>query len=259
METQASQPYELRVWAASIGKYNSGQECGGWITLPASTQELESFKHDIARADALHEEVGVFDDEHEGMIARIGYRDPQRSSLDELNLLAFCAKRCCEKFGPEAFDGVNALMDYQGGFPSAIEYCNALLQADEITFYPYENIPSYATSMSLEEKLGRSIAAVSGLYDVLKEHNVEHLFDYKQYGEEQGADYEVHENGYLDLTTGGPQLDLYDKEDLEFSFEAELDTPQHEREQSVDEKKQDRRENSPVRSAAKRSVSYDER
>lgn len=259
METQASQPYELRVWAASIGKYNSGQECGGWITLPASTQELESFKRDIARADALHEEVGVFDDEHEGMIARIGYRDPQRNSLEELNMLAFCAKRCCEQFGPEAFDGVAAFMEQQGKFPSALEYCNALLQADEIMFCPYENIPSYATGLSLDEKLGRSIAAVSGLYDMLKEQNAECFFDYKRYGKEHGADCAAHENGYLDLTVSGPQLDLYDKEDLEFSFEVELDTPQHERERSADVKKQDCRESSPARASIKRPVCHDER
>ena len=120
-----------------------------------------------------------------------------------------------EKYEPDV-DAMQACMDNNLNL-TLTEVGNMIAQADEILFYCYdfEGIKS-ADNLTNEEKYARTVTEENGLYQKLKELDVESYVNF----DDMGRDYAVnnsaalYDNGYFYTAEGRLDLDYYSKEAL---------------------------------------------
>ena len=211
----------LNVWIGNLGKYNEGELVGDWLNLPVSKKELETFLKEKVGLQLTQEEVdkalakdGVCYEEY--MIndyeTDLPIKVSEYSNLTMLNLLALASEKVNNMEAVEAYIDAQSTDDIE-------EIINVMLQEDDIPFYNYEEMAEY---LSNEDKYGISKAIMTGLQDVLDEHNVADYFDYERYG--ANDDVTLSDSGYLDLM----ELDNVDmhyysleeiKEELDFEEE----------------------------------------
>ena len=186
----------LNVWIGNLGKYNEGELVGDWLNLPVSKKELETFLKEKVGLQLTQEEVdkalakdGVCYEEY--MIndyeTDLPIKVSEYSNLTMLNLLALASEKVNNMEAVEAYIDAQSTDDIE-------EIINVMLQEDDIPFYNYEEMAEY---LSNEDKYGISKAIMTGLQDVLDEHNVADYFDYERYG--ANDDVTLSDSGYLDL------------------------------------------------------------
>jgi hypothetical protein len=56
-----------RAYIANLGKYNEGELVGGWIDLPTTDEEIDTFLKDVVKLDDTYEEYAIHDWESEYM------------------------------------------------------------------------------------------------------------------------------------------------------------------------------------------------
>lgn len=213
----------LNVWVGNLGKYNEGELVGDWLNLPVYKKELETFLREKVGLQLTQEEVdkalakdGVCYEEY--MIndyeTDLPIKVSEYSNLTMLNLLALASEKVNNMEAVETYIDAQSTDDIE-------EIINIMLQENDIPFYNYEEMAEY---LSNEDKYGISKAIMSGLQDVLDEHNVTDCFDYGRYG--ANDDVTLSDSGYLDLSN----LDSVDmhyyslkeiKEELDFKEDTE--------------------------------------
>ena len=185
----------LNVWIGNLGKYNEGELVGGWLELPVSKKELDTFLRERVGLQLTPEEVdkalekdGICYEEY--MIndyeTDLPIKVSEYSNLTMLNLLALASEKV------NNMEAVEAYIDFQGT-DNIEEIINIMLQEDEIPFYSYEENSDY---LSNDEKYGMSKAILTGLQDILDSHNVADFFDYERYGAYD--DVILYDSGYLE-------------------------------------------------------------
>lgn len=113
------------------------------------------------------------------------------------------AWRIISDLDDESKEAVRLYLD-QKGIPTARQAADTALQAEQISFQPYEGCGS-----TREEVLGRYEANNFGL----TREDLELHFDYESFGREVGYDYQLTDEGYL-WSTRGPSCDLYTRREL---------------------------------------------
>lgn len=211
----------LNVWIGNLGKYNEGELVGEWLELPVSKKDLNTFLKEkvglqltqkevdeaLAKDGVCYEEYMINDYETDLPIKVNEY-----SNLNMLNLLAIASEKVNNMEAIEAYIDAQSTDDIE-------EIINIMLQENDIPFYSYDEDSEF---LSNEEKYGMTKANLSGLQQILEEHNVVDYFDYEKYGND--FDVTLYDSGYID-TTAMSDVDIHRysleeiKEELDYNDE----------------------------------------
>ncbi|MCL2359830.1 antirestriction protein ArdA [Candidatus Bathycorpusculum sp.] len=163
---------QLRVYIANLGRYNQGELVGGWINLPASNQEIQTFLTEVVGLDEQHEEYSVQD--YESIFSLEEY-----VNIYDLNLLAVKLEGMLE--GERT---VAAYYCMSNGIRHIIDVVNVCEQLSDLVYTQLEDI----CGGSREERLGYLIARETGLEAELEQVQLSNgisatdYFDYERYG-----------------------------------------------------------------------------
>ena len=99
-----------RAYIANLGKYNEGELVGGWIDLPTTDEEIDTFLRDIVGINEQYEEYALHDWESEYMeypgeyvnIYELNEQCDEIDELDEYDMKIF--KAANEVFGVDITD-----------------------------------------------------------------------------------------------------------------------------------------------------------
>lgn len=201
----------IDVWVGNESAYVNGVLIGDWITLPVAKSELDAFLRDGVRVSDLNPDYSVFDVDIEGALEDLDWPDITNASVEDLNLLAGALQVAdVHALGERNVSAVAAFVDYQGGRHTALEYANALVQADSIDFFEYSD-PDYSSN---EEKFAATCLNEMGV-DNFSQEFLESNFDFHEYGADLARDdFAVGEKGFLDLGVSFPELDEYSQSEL---------------------------------------------
>jgi hypothetical protein len=180
----------MNIFITNLGKYNEGHLVGEWVKLPATSEELEAVYNRIG-INAEYEEMFITDYECDITGLEIG----EYTNIEQLNTVAKLLDDCDNREAVEAYIGYNGSSNM-----TMLEIANIIAQADEISFFSYEfEGIQYCENDSNEEKIGRTLAELNGITQMLEEKNIECYFNFERYGESEGNDFYLTDNGYLDL------------------------------------------------------------
>jgi antirestriction protein len=165
---------QLRVYVANIGKYNEGESVGGWLDLPATNNQIQTFLKTQVGLNACYEEYSIHDYESDFSIG-------EYENLYDLNLLAIKLEQMSvtEKNLATAYCSANGLKD-------TTSILNVLEQVNEIAYVELD-----ANDWgSMEEKLGYAMldGANSDLKATLEQCKLDGgltaycYFDFEAYG-----------------------------------------------------------------------------
>jgi len=207
---------EITLWVANLAEYNSGNDIGRPITLPAPVSEVEQFMSKV---------VGVGPDAGEHIILDMqnlpfmqgarGYWEHE--NVFDINDIALQIKCMTDS----ELEAAETYVNYRGD-ASALEALNACLQADEITYYPFNwerrtDDSEYAAihnGMTDYEKLGEALLeGHPELSAALKDPCLAGYFDIESYGRNESCHVSFGQNGYLELDVEQPKLDEYTREE----------------------------------------------
>ena len=205
---------EFSVFVQNLAYYNEGEIVGGWLDLPQEPEEIEKYLKDIVKVDDEHEEYEVADIEN----FNFEYKIIQWENLRKINNLAIIYSML-DKTQREAVLGYYNNIDNNLSINEIINIC---IQADRIPYYNYyfEGMSNFH-NISNDEKIGRTMAEVNGLYDILEKNKVENFFDFERYGEQFSYNYELLENGYIEYTDE-VNKNLYSDEGIELRIKSIL-------------------------------------
>ena len=205
---------EFSVFVQNLAYYNEGKIVGGWLDLPQEPEEIEKYLKDIVKVDDEHEEYEVADIEN----FNFEYKAVQWENLRKINNLAIIYSML-DKTQREAVLGYYNNIDNNLSINEIINIC---IQADKIPYYNYyfEGMSNFH-NISNDEKIGRTMAEVNGLYDILEKNKVENFFDFERYGEQFSYNYELLENGYIEYTDE-VNKNLYSDEGIELRIKSIL-------------------------------------
>ncbi len=205
---------EFSVFVQNLTYYNEGKIVGGWLELPQEPEAIEKYLKDIVKVDDEHEEYEVADIEN----FDFEYKVVQWENLGKINNLAIIYSMLNET-QKEAVLGYYNNIDNNLSINEIINIC---IQADKIPYYNYyfEGMSNFY-DISNDEKIGRTMAEVNGLYDILEKNKVEDFFDFERYGEQFSYNYELLENGYIEYTDE-VNKNLYSEEEIELRIKSIL-------------------------------------
>lgn len=172
-----------KIYVENLALYNDGKSMGGWLSLPVTEEELETFLEEIVGIGLCDE----FGDEYEEFFItdyetdldmEIGaYANIMNLSdmIDEIEFLE-----------PDEYDALNAFMEYQG---NNIENALSCITSRDYLFLP--DIDTY-------EELGRFFFDNYGYQDEVSERMVDYI-DFESFGEYQGANGCITKYGYIEV------------------------------------------------------------
>ena len=178
----------IGVFVTNLGRYVEGALCGEWMTLPATTEDVQALLARIGVDGVMYEEIFITDYNCEiaGLTSPFG----EYESLDELcylaDLLDGLDKNDLEKFEAAVADG-----EYTGSVGDLINLAQNL---DNYDFYP---------GICTEEDLGRYLIDEVGTLKIPEK--IEMYFDYEAYGRDMAIDMNgtFTDNGYVKNHPGG--------------------------------------------------------
>lgn len=206
---------ELKVCIGNYGYYNEGELHDAWIELPKEPAEIKAFLKERRLFDPEHEEIYVSD--YDRIPFGLGSVFTENALLSDLNMLAV-------QMGSIDYDedAVLAYIDACCSPSSVVELMSLLEQADDIPFYRYEE-----TGRTPRESMGLTAVAWNPELEAMLESDssIAWAFDYEVYGESFEQQFSLSDEGYIDCCGDHPDLDAYDREDLEamYGFEDEGD------------------------------------
>lgn len=152
---------EFSVFVQNLTYYNEGKIVGGWLELPQEPEAIEKYLKDIVKVDDEHEEYEVADIEN----FDFEYKVVQWENLGKINNLAIIYSMLNET-QKEAVLGYYNNIDNNLSINEIINIC---IQADKIPYYNYyfEGMSNFY-DISNDEKIGRTMAEVNGVYDILE-------------------------------------------------------------------------------------------
>lgn len=205
---------EFSVFVQNLTYYNEGKIVGGWLELQQEPEAIEKYLKDIVKVDDEHEEYEVADIEN----FDFEYKVVQWENLGKINNLAIIYSMLNET-QKEAVLGYYNNIDNNLSINEIINIC---IQADKIPYYNYyfEGMSNFY-DISNDEKIGRTMAEVNGVYDILEKNKVEDFFDFERYGEQFSYNYELLENGYIEYTDE-VNKNLYSDEEIELRIKSIL-------------------------------------
>lgn len=205
---------EFSIFVQNLAYYNEGEIVGGWLDLPQEPETIEKYLKNIVKVDDEHEEYEVADIEN----FNFEYKVVQWENLRKINNLAIIYSML-DEIQKEAVLGYYNNIDNNLSINEIINIC---IQADNIPYYNYEfDGIDNCKYISNAEKIGRTMAEINGLYDILEENKVEDFFDFERYGEQFSYDYELLENGYIEYTNE-VNKNLYSEEEIELRIKSIL-------------------------------------
>lgn len=199
---------KISVWVGNWAYYNEGHLVGEWLNLPVEPEALQSFLTEEVLVDSLHEEYGIMDVDYDGYLKQLGFENADGSTLESLNMLA----HLCDEAEDYELEAVSLMMEQEGTRCNALQYCNALLQAEDIPYCAYQTEISNYTSE--EAALAYSEADASGLLSQLEDLGVADYVNWKELGEAWSQDFYLGEKGYLNARCPWPKLDEYPYEEV---------------------------------------------
>ena len=222
----------IDVWVGNESAYVNGSLIGDWITLPVPKSELDAFLHERVGVSDLNPDYSVFDVEIDGALEDLDWADVTNATVEDLNLLAGALQIAdTNALGERNVSAVAALVDYQGGRHTALEYANALVQADAIDFFEYSD-PDYSSN---EEKFAATCLNEMGV-DNFSQDFLESNFDFHEYGADLARDdCAVGEKGFLELGVSYPELDEYSQRGLIKGFSSIIESAPEQQFPSIDE------------------------
>ena len=170
----------LKAFITNLGKYNEGELCGEWLSLPATKEDLEGLLARIAVDGVVYEEIFISD--YDSDIDNLTHRLGEYESIDELNYLA----ALIDELGDNVkFESV---IEYGESTSSVKELINLALNMDKYDLF---------TEVTEYDDLGRYYVEELGGMDVPS-----HLAPYIDY-EALGRDLHIDlggvftDNGYV--------------------------------------------------------------
>jgi len=164
----------ISAYITNLGKYNEGELCGEWLSLPATKEDVQALLSRIGVDGVLYEEIFITD--YETDIANLSRKLGEYESLDELNYLAALLSDM-HKWEREKYE---AVLEY-GEYTSSVK--DLINLAQNLDCYDY--LPSVKDS----DDLGRHYVEELGCMDV-----PEHLAPYIDY-EALGRDINIDMGG----------------------------------------------------------------
>lgn len=202
----------ITVCVGNYGYYNEGGLHDTWIELPKSPSEIKAFLRANRLQDREHEEIYISD--YDGVPFGLDSLFTETTRLEDLNLLAMQMQSV-----DYDEDAVLAYCEACDAPDSVFELMNLLEQADDIPFYRYEE-----TGRTPRESMGLTAVAWNPELEAMLESDssIAWAFDYEVYGESFEQQFSLSDEGYIDCCGDHPDLDAYDREDLEamYGFDA---------------------------------------
>lgn len=201
--------YQMRVYVANRGKYSEGVDQGGWITLPVTHGELDSFLKETVGLNDRYQEYAIHDREDgEGLLSTVSISE--FSPLDDLNLMCRVFEDR-EQDAPDVYERVKALHDRVSSGHTPLEWANVAMNSDDLPYYAY-NAPSNANTK--EERYAWTLVeegVAPASVQALKDENYLYCFDMNRFGRDIASETGVTlaDTGYFDDM--GWKSDLYDK------------------------------------------------
>lgn len=201
---------KVKVCVGNYGYYAEGELHDAWIELPQTPEYIEDFLEKNGLRDERHEETYISDYDGYPLEGCKGIFD-EYASLEGLNLLALQLEAM-----PEAeIDAVESYMALQAS-ATMEEVLNACLQADDIPYYGYE-WPG-PDDVSPETKYGEyKLKNNPHLKQALEDADAAWAFDTEIYGraDSESGYVQLYDDGYIDCTIDGPDLDFYSWDEIE--------------------------------------------
>lgn len=199
----------IRIYVANLGKYNEGELVGGWLDLPATKSEIDSFlkntvgveldaavAHEKAlKGERVYEEYAIHDWELSEDMRGIGIKIEEWSRIDTLNTLAVLV----ENADDFALDTLSA-------YNSEIASTDPIEVASMLAHFANEEHPDGVYSYTKDDMTSDEVAYAEYLLDEvnidlgnkIKEFKMEGYFDYESYGRDQAMDGYLHNGIYID-------------------------------------------------------------
>lgn len=157
----------ISVFITNLGKYNEGELCGEWLTLPTTPEAVNAVFKRIGLDGTCYEEYFLTDYEStiEGIIPYIG----EYSNLNELNYLA----SRLESLSRDDITLYEAIVEMGEGVTSITDLINLC-----------DNLECYhcLTNVHDEHAVGYYWVEESGCYDLTSLGYLANYIDYAQYG-----------------------------------------------------------------------------
>ncbi|MCL2615419.1 MAG: antirestriction protein ArdA [Dehalococcoidia bacterium] len=155
----------FNAYITNLGKYNAGELCGEWLSLPATKEDVQGLLGRIAVDGVIYEETFItdYDIDINGLARRLG----EYESLDELNYLAARI----------------AAMDYweRERFKAAIELGEHSASVKELINLTYNlNCYEFFPDVEDDDDLGRYLVEDMEFEEIPE--RLEQYFDYEAYG-----------------------------------------------------------------------------
>lgn len=226
------------VCIGNYGYYNEGELHDAWLHLPSSDEKIREFLIEHRLYDAMHEEIYISD--YDGYPFGLENLFSETTQLDDLNLLA---KLCVTT--NEDLDTLEEYLDLASETPKTVyELMNLIMQADEVPYYQYDFSFAYhknewgqtfISQQSPEENFGwQCLEQTPDLLEMLQKYGYPmDTHTVERYGEEQGQDCNLGQYGYVDCCQDGPDLEYYDRDDLEEEINSDYRRYEAEHETSV--------------------------
>lgn len=174
---------EMKICIQNLGRYNEGDLRFEWLDMPAEQSEIDAALKKIG-IGPIYEEYKVVDVE--------GFTYKRWGSIDHYNKIANRCKMMAEKgISEECAEQIAQYLVGERGIEDDSEFENAV---DEITVIDREREygSEYSTNDDDKLEIGWYFATADGLWDYLKERNVENYFDFAAWGDDMAQDYNVY-------------------------------------------------------------------
>ncbi|MDR0493444.1 MAG: antirestriction protein ArdA [Nitrososphaerota archaeon] len=163
---------QLSAYVANLGRYSEGELVGGWINLPASNQEIQTFLKGVVGLDEQYEAYSVQD--YESIFTLEEFVD-----LYDLNMLAVKLESMLERE-----KSVAACYCMTNGIRHIIDIVNICEQLSDLVYTHLDDV----CVGSREERLGYLLVQETGLEAELEQVQLSSgisatdYFDYERYG-----------------------------------------------------------------------------
>lgn len=197
----------------NLGAYVAGNSRGGWADFPMPPERLAEI-----RAEIGGEEQIVLDYDIPEKYAFLHDVVSEYSNPEELNLTGAVLQR----MDGQKLEAVEAYAASQSSL-TLPELMNVMVQADGIPYYPYQFTGMENTEdVSAEKAYGYTVVenSMQELQDMLGKHGMEGYLDYEAIGHDavMNGHVDLYENGYMDLTADGPDLNLHTVDELKAEY-----------------------------------------